>query len=272
MIRKDLPWVITKLGSTLFGLNCSAVREMVMMPEVCAVPGVPDYLAGVINLRGRVTPLVDLRKRLGMRSTGEEIEDLCKLLEQRAQDHQRWLNELEASVNERRAFTLARDPHKCAFGKWYDTYTTDNLLVAGFLKKFDAPHKRIHAMADEVDELIKSGRSEEAAELIEKGKNGNLAVIVKLFSELQQTIRDNRRDIAVVLNGTAGAFALMVDSVASVERLAEVDTEELAAAGVKVPDNLVHSVAKRAKGEGMVLVLDTDSVLDPNVQSGIVQS
>lgn len=53
-----------------FALICAVVREMVIMPEVCQVTGVPDYVRGVINLRGRVTPLVDLRRR-GLCSLGE---------------------------------------------------------------------------------------------------------------------------------------------------------------------------------------------------------
>ena len=57
-----MPWVIAQLNTRLFALNCAVVREMVIMPEVCEVPGVPDYVRGVINLRGRVTPLVDLRR------------------------------------------------------------------------------------------------------------------------------------------------------------------------------------------------------------------
>jgi purine-binding chemotaxis protein CheW len=39
------------------------------------------------------------------------------MLEQRKQDHKRWLDELAASVREARAFTLTTDPHACAFGR-----------------------------------------------------------------------------------------------------------------------------------------------------------
>ena len=55
----EMPWVITHLGRSLFGLNCSVVREIVIMPDVCGVPGVPKFIRGVINLRGRVTPVVE---------------------------------------------------------------------------------------------------------------------------------------------------------------------------------------------------------------------
>jgi purine-binding chemotaxis protein CheW len=269
---EKMPWVIAQLGTQLFGLHCSGVREMVISPEVSAVPGVPGYIKGVINLRGRVTPLVDLRLRLGMRSSVEETEALCALMEQRAQDHRRWLEELDASVRERRRFALARDPHQCAFGKWYDNFKTDDILVSGFLKKFDAPHKRIHALADEVQALVESGHSEEARERLDKARNGALAAMLRLFADFQALIREHNREIAVVLNGAGGAYAVSVDSVTSVERLSAADMEELGASGLEQRERLVRSAAKRAKGHELVLTLDADRILDRSVHGLIPAS
>jgi len=272
-----MPWVIGQLNNRLFALNCSVVKEMVIMPEVCHVPSVPDYVRGVINLRGRVTPLVDLRRRLGMRSAREETEDLCALMEQRAQDHKRWLEELEASVRENRKFVLARDPHQCAFGKWYDNFQTDNILLSGFIKKFDAPHKQIHALANEVEELTNRGCAgqanacvEKAAQVFEAARSGVLSTMLKLFADFQLMIRETNREIAVVLQGQAGMYAVSVDSVASVERLADADMEELADKGLEQQSSLVTSVAKRAKGAGLVLILAPDSILDPASQAGLL--
>ncbi len=272
-----MPWVIAQLNTRLFALNCAVVREMVIMPEVCEVPGVPDYVRGVINLRGRVTPLVDLRRRLGLRSSHEETEELCALMEQRAQDHRHWLDELEASVKEKRKFTLARDPHQCAFGKWYDNFKTDNILLSGFLKKFDAPHQRIHALAGEVEQMVERGRggdaegcAQKALEMFNEARSGVLSTMLGLFADFQQMIRDTHREIAVVLHGQAGMYAVSVDSVASVERLAAADMEELADKGLAQQSGLVTSVAKRAKGGGLVLILAPDSILDAATQAGLV--
>ena len=283
-----MPWVIAELNARPFALNCAVVREMVIMPEVCAVPGMPDYVRGVINLRGRVTPLVDLRRRLGLRSLGDESEELCALMEQRAQDHRNWLDELEAAVKERRKFVLGRDPHQCAFGKWYDNFKTDNILLSGFLKKFDGPHKKIHALANEVEQLIERGcggdadacaekaaamrtpAAEKAAAMFNQARSGVLSTMLKLFADFQQVIRETRREIAVVLHGLAGTYAVSVDSVASVERLAPADMEELAGKGLERQSELVTSVAKRAKGGGLVLILAPDSILDPGVQAGLI--
>ena len=263
-----MPWVIAQLNTKLFALNCAVVREMVILPEVCLVPGTPDYIRGVINLRGRVTPLVDLRRRLGMASSQEEVESLCRMVEQRAQDHQRWVQELEKSVREKRKFTLARDPHQCAFGKWYDSQNSESTLLSAYLKRFDAPHKRIHALADTVEEMLERGHAEQALTTVTEAGNGALAEMLPMFTEFQKMIRETHREIAVVLHGQAGTYAVSVDSVVSVERLAAADMDELSNKGLEQQSGLVSSVAKRAKGNGLVLILAPDSILAPATQAG----
>src|SRR5207302_8825504 len=46
-------------------LPISAVREIVRVPEITSVPSAPDLIEGVINLRGKIIPVMDLRKRFG---------------------------------------------------------------------------------------------------------------------------------------------------------------------------------------------------------------
>jgi purine-binding chemotaxis protein CheW len=60
---KDLQLVGIRVGRETFGLPISLVREIVRVPEITSVPNAPDYVEGVINLRGRIIPVVDLRKR-----------------------------------------------------------------------------------------------------------------------------------------------------------------------------------------------------------------
>ncbi|HTU33139.1 MAG TPA: chemotaxis protein CheW [Candidatus Acidoferrum sp.] len=65
---KDLQVVGFRIGRETFGLPIAMVREIVRVPEITSVPNVPDYVEGVINLRGRIIPVVDLRKRFGQKS------------------------------------------------------------------------------------------------------------------------------------------------------------------------------------------------------------
>lgn len=59
-----------RLGAEEFGVRVDKVREIMGVQEITAVPQTPVYLKGVINLRGKVIPVVDLRLKFGL----EEIE------------------------------------------------------------------------------------------------------------------------------------------------------------------------------------------------------
>jgi purine-binding chemotaxis protein CheW len=60
---KELQVVGFRIGRETFGVPISLVREIVRVPEITSVPNAPEYIEGVINLRGRIIPVVDLRKR-----------------------------------------------------------------------------------------------------------------------------------------------------------------------------------------------------------------
>lgn len=66
---KDLQLVGFRIGRETFGLPIALVREIVRVPEITFVPNAPEYIEGVINLRGRIIPVVDLRKRFGEKIT-----------------------------------------------------------------------------------------------------------------------------------------------------------------------------------------------------------
>jgi purine-binding chemotaxis protein CheW len=59
----ELQMVGFRVGQQSYALPISTVREIVRPPEITAVPQSPAHVAGVMNLRGRILPVVDLRKR-----------------------------------------------------------------------------------------------------------------------------------------------------------------------------------------------------------------
>ncbi len=64
-MAKDLHIVGFRVGKETFGVPISLVHEIVRVPEITAVPDAPHCVEGVINLRGRIISVVDLRKRFG---------------------------------------------------------------------------------------------------------------------------------------------------------------------------------------------------------------
>jgi purine-binding chemotaxis protein CheW len=64
-MEKELQIVGFRIGNETYGVLIGAVREIVRVPEITAVPSAPDTVEGVINLRGKIIPVMDLRKRFG---------------------------------------------------------------------------------------------------------------------------------------------------------------------------------------------------------------
>lgn len=64
-MAKEIQVVGLRIGRETFGVPIHVVREIVRIPEITAVPNAPDYVEGVINLRGRIISVIDLRKRFG---------------------------------------------------------------------------------------------------------------------------------------------------------------------------------------------------------------
>lgn len=65
-IEEILQLVSFKIGNEEFGVDILRVQEINRMMEITKVPNAPDFVDGVVNLRGRIIPVVDLRTRLGM--------------------------------------------------------------------------------------------------------------------------------------------------------------------------------------------------------------
>jgi len=55
-----------RLGAEAYGIGVLAVQEIIRITAITPVPQLPDHLRGVINLRGRIIPVVDLRRRFGL--------------------------------------------------------------------------------------------------------------------------------------------------------------------------------------------------------------
>jgi purine-binding chemotaxis protein CheW len=64
-----------KIGKQQFGVDILVVQEIIRAAPITPVPNSPDFVEGVINLRGNIIPVVELRKRLNLYTGGNDQED-----------------------------------------------------------------------------------------------------------------------------------------------------------------------------------------------------
>ncbi|HFF3125066.1 TPA: chemotaxis protein CheW, partial [Vibrio cholerae] len=73
-----LQWVTFQLEEETYGINVMQVREVLRYTEIAPVPGAPDYVLGIINLRGNVVTVIDTRSRFGLMQG--EITDNTRII------------------------------------------------------------------------------------------------------------------------------------------------------------------------------------------------
>ncbi len=77
--------VVFELGDETYGVNVTQVQSILPMQKIMAVPGAPSFVEGVVNLRGAVIPVVDLRSRFELSlSSNPDSENGGQTKEQKA--------------------------------------------------------------------------------------------------------------------------------------------------------------------------------------------
>lgn len=80
-ITETTQYLTFRLGEEIFALDISKVREVLDFTNITKVPRTPDFMRGVINLRGNVVPVVDMRLKFGMTRTEQTVNTCIIIVE-----------------------------------------------------------------------------------------------------------------------------------------------------------------------------------------------
>ncbi|HSW01184.1 MAG TPA: chemotaxis protein CheW [Sedimentisphaerales bacterium] len=83
--KNDNKYLTFALGAEEYGVEILKVREIIGYMDITAVPQTPHYVKGVVNLRGQVIPVVDLRVKFGMETT-EVTDETCIIVVETAHE------------------------------------------------------------------------------------------------------------------------------------------------------------------------------------------
>lgn len=89
-----------RLGEEVFALDIAQVREVLDYTSITRVPRMPDFMCGVINLRGSVVPVVDMRLKFGMPKTEKTINTCIIIVEKSTGEERVQIGALADSVQE----------------------------------------------------------------------------------------------------------------------------------------------------------------------------
>ena len=99
-ITGTMQYLTFKLGEEVFALDVNVVREILDFTRITKVPQTPEFMRGVINLRGSVVPVVDMRLKFGMSATEQTVNTCIVVVEVSLGSEQTILGALVDSVQE----------------------------------------------------------------------------------------------------------------------------------------------------------------------------
>jgi purine-binding chemotaxis protein CheW len=65
-------FTIFKIGDEIFGIGIDRVVEILKVQKIFTIPGLPEFLSGVMSVRGNIVPVIDLRRRFGIKPAGNK--------------------------------------------------------------------------------------------------------------------------------------------------------------------------------------------------------
>jgi chemotaxis signal transduction protein len=263
----DVDYFVFSAKDYILALPYFNIIQIVDSPTCTVVPNMPPYVRGVIDFMGEPIPLIDTRVRLSLKSRQEDVIDLVNNFLQRKQDHLNWISRLKDAVENGKEITVEKNPHNCAFGKWYDSYKANTLALTSYMYRFDRPHKAIHNLAVQSEKLILDGQRQQAKSLINAAEQNELKTLVTLFDGFEEQMRLSYQEYAVVVNHKGRKLSLAIDTVKYFEKLDEI-VYAVPFTG-NINDKIILGIGRKKVGDATdeVMLLDLDALLDADIDS-----
>lgn len=262
-------YVVVNINANLYGMATDSTVELMSctMTQITRVPHSPHFIEGVINHRGSIIPVIDARALLGFAPRGQEARGLQERFDAMRLEHERWLDALADSVNDNTGFEKTSDPQRCELGRWLGSLKDPGAglchevlsepAVNTLIKRFDAPHNRFHAIAQEVRTLRDQGQTEQALRLIEQTREHELGAMIELFGQISEAIAKQFQSMLVITEHEGRKAAIAVDGVSFVTDCPDSAIEPLpdTADNTEFLSGLVHQTDGR-----YILVADLGSI------------
>jgi purine-binding chemotaxis protein CheW len=238
--------VTFRLGVEEFAFRIGQVREILRVEPPKEVPGTPAHVLGVLTVRGRILPIIDLRRLLGHSSLAEELAGVCDGLRAGLEA---WLAPARAQVAAGSKAVAVTGPE--AVRAWVGTFNPTSPVLRDHAVQLRATS----------DAVVKACAAT-SAETFEAAVAGPVAAacssLVALSGLLGRHVREDQR--VIVVESVGRLLGLVVDRVSEVlnvsRALIDLPPEVTRDGGMAL-----SGIAKLQDGKRLILLLDNDQLL-----------
>jgi len=249
--------VTFRIAKEEFAFHMEHVREILRVQTPNQVPDVPEYVLGVLTVRGQILPVIDLRRLLQQRSLAEEFADSCRPLRE---EYQRWIDQTEkafAGGSQQKADSSVMEHLR----KWLaETNSSSQLLMEALAKARGLNEKVIKQLQARTKHEERGDRdaAQACGEDVLSGSRGTVAALRKFEEQIAQNIQEDQRIIVVDAEGFV--LGLVVDHVHEVlnvpKNLMEPPPRITSSGGMEL-----SGVAKLDDGARLIMLLDVASLM-----------
>ncbi len=224
------PYVTFTIKGEQYCISSKHVLQMVIKSKLVEIPGASDFMSGILHIRGENYPIMDLRLLINMDTLESEISAFGVMKDK----HLEWVRALEKSIKDGSEFLLARDPHKCSFGLWYDEFKSENNSINRILEKINEPHKEMHQQASIIDECKRKNDTIGINSAFDRAQHLCHQIIVPLLDSLIEAYASANKGMVILMNLDDKKMGILVDNITSIETFLKGNKEPL-------PNNLQNN-------------------------------
>jgi chemotaxis signal transduction protein len=238
--------VTFRLGLEEFAFRIGQVREILRVEQPKEVPGTPAHILGVLTVRGRILPIVDLRRLLGRCSLAEELAGVCDCLRAGLEA---WVAPARAQATAGSRVVAASAPD--AVHAWVGTFNPTSPVL-----RDQAVQLRLMT-----DGVVKACAAT-SAETFEAAIAGPIAAVCSSLAALSALfgshVREDQR--VIVVDSLGRLLGLVVDRVSEVLNVSRT-LIDLPPAATRDGGTALSGIAKLQDGKRLILLLDHDQLL-----------
>jgi chemotaxis signal transduction protein len=254
----DVQKLVTfRIAKEEFAFPMEHVREILRVQTPNQVPDVPDYVLGVVTVRGQILPVIDLRRLLQQRSLTDEFADQCRPLRE---EFERWIADMEKSFagggQAKVDFSIAEQ-----LRKWLAETNSSSQALMEALAKVRGLNERTIKQLHDRRKQEEGGEQEEARASGEEALNAGRETVnaLRRFEEqIASHIQEDQRIIVVDAEGSV--LGLVVDRVSEVlnvpKRLVEAPPAVTGGGGMEL-----LGLAKLNDGARLIMLLNVASLV-----------
>ncbi|MGA3024813.1 MAG: chemotaxis protein CheW [Bryobacteraceae bacterium] len=257
-VDAEVQKVVTfRIAKEEFAFHMEHVREILRVQAPVQVPDVPEYVLGVLTVRGQILPVIDLRRLLQQRSLADELTDTCRPLRE---EYERRLEDVEkvfAGGHQQRVKSSISERLR----KWLAETNSSSQVLMETLAQARGLNERVIKQLGLVSKHEECGDGDAARacgeELISAAR-GTVAALRRFEEQIPQNIQEDQRIIVVDAEGFV--LGLVVDHVHEVlnvpKNLLEPPPQITSGGGMEL-----SGVAKLDDGSRLIMLLDVASLM-----------